>query len=396
MNAMDAIATSLFALTAAALKKTTFEIPVPDPERFFQMAREQGLSGTVYPAMPKGTDPVLLSRLRKDFFRFAEADVLQQKMVADLDRILAEDRIPHLYLKGAYMKELYPEAWMRSMGDIDILVPEAELKRVGAILVSLGMELMSEGPTHDLYGKGKLEVEVHPRLDIHFDPKHLKALEGLWDRAIPGKGSSLRMPEEDTVLYLLAHMAKHFRSSGVGVRSILDVGICVEKFRNTLSWKTFLPRLRSAGLERLFLTTVWLNERWFAIVPPAGLVFPEDFTDDFFEDLTAYVLSSGIHGKAEGFNSSLPRMSTEAASGHSPAAAKRRAFFHSLFPSVADAAPTYPYLKKHPWLLPVAWVSRIFRLLFTRTKHTFRKLSEYGEDPKEVAKKGKLYQKMGL
>ena len=296
---MDAIATSLFALTAAALKKTTFEIPVPDSERFFQVAREQGLSGTVYPAMPKETDPDLLSRLRKDFFKFAEADALQQKMVADLDRILAEDKIPHLYLKGAYLKGLYPEPWMRSMGDIDILVPEAERKRLGEILVSLGLERHTEGPTHDLYGRGKLQVEVHPRLDPRFDSKHLKALEGLWDRANPEKGSSLRMTEEDTLLYLLAHMAKHFRSSNVGVRSILDIGVCEQRFRDTLSWRKFLPRLREAGLERLFLTMAWVNECWFGIVPVPGLSVPPDFSEDFLEELTDWVLVFGRPGNRE-------------------------------------------------------------------------------------------------
>ena len=36
---------------------------------------------------------------------------------------------------------------------------------------------------------------------------------------------------------------------------------------------------------------------------------------------------------------------------------------HALFPSRKDMAGRYPYLNRHPWLLPAAWGSRIFEYL---------------------------------
>ena len=33
----------------------------------------------------------------------------------------------------------------------------------------------------------------------------------------------------------------------------------------------------------------------------------------------------------------------------------------SLFPPVATLAGRFPYLKKAPWLLPLAWIQRILR-----------------------------------
>ena len=38
----------------------------------------------------------------------------------------------------------------------------------------------------------------------------------------------------------------------------------------------------------------------------------------------------------------------------------------SLFPRTSSLEGRYLYLKKYPWLLPIAWISRLFRFVFKR------------------------------
>ena len=48
--------------------------------------------------------------------------------------ILEETRIPFIPLKGAVIRQYYPEPWMRTSCDIDILVHEEDLERAVKIL----------------------------------------------------------------------------------------------------------------------------------------------------------------------------------------------------------------------------------------------------------------------
>ena len=42
-------------------------------------------------------------------------------------KCLEEAEIPFILLKGAVVRDFYPEAWMRTSSDIDVLVPRGEL-----------------------------------------------------------------------------------------------------------------------------------------------------------------------------------------------------------------------------------------------------------------------------
>ena len=47
----------------------------------------------------------------------------------EICRVLEEAQIPHMPLKGSVIRKYYPEPWMRTSCDIDILVHESDLKK---------------------------------------------------------------------------------------------------------------------------------------------------------------------------------------------------------------------------------------------------------------------------
>ena len=74
---------------------------------------------------------------------------------------------------------------------------------------------------------------------------------------------------------------------------------------------------------------------------------PEALLDD--------ILASGVHGSST--------MSRKHSATITLRAADKNSKTRTLFPSASDLEKWYPYLKKHRWLLPVAWVQRILRYL---------------------------------
>ena len=72
--------------------------------------------------------------MNKVIFRdmaYAQTNVeKQEKTLAEITKALSEAGIPFLPLKGIVMRRLYPKPWMRLSGDIDILIKEADKKRI--------------------------------------------------------------------------------------------------------------------------------------------------------------------------------------------------------------------------------------------------------------------------
>ena len=48
--------------------------------------------------------------------------------------LLEEENVKYIPLKGAVIKKLYPESWMRTCGDIDILVEKDKAEKVAKLL----------------------------------------------------------------------------------------------------------------------------------------------------------------------------------------------------------------------------------------------------------------------
>ena len=55
-------------------------------------------------------------------------------------RALTQAAVPFLPLKGAVMRQYYPEAWMRTSSDIDILIRESDLDRCVELLELIALE----------------------------------------------------------------------------------------------------------------------------------------------------------------------------------------------------------------------------------------------------------------
>ena len=73
----------------------------------------------------------------------------QGSNLAQLDALLTHGQIPFLPLKGSVLRQYYPQPWMRTSCDIDVLVHPADLDRAVALLCENGFTI-GEKSTHDV------------------------------------------------------------------------------------------------------------------------------------------------------------------------------------------------------------------------------------------------------
>jgi hypothetical protein len=363
----------------------------------FPLARDNGLSGLLYESIdPAWTTKEELALFQKDYFQYLKRDTLQMESVKQLHRLFHEQGIDHMFLKGTRLKQLYPQTYWRSMGDIDVLIRPEKMKQAHAIMDSLHYDNTSNSDNHDMFVKDRdVVVEIHPKLANEATQKHNALFDDVWGIAKEIKEHEFAFPAEVELVYLLVHLAKHFASSGVGLRSVLDIGVFLWNKGDEISKPVLAKLLQETKLTLFYENMVRLNHRWFAfpILHHAG---SGEVDDAFADALLDYLIESGVHGKGRDFNSYLAGMAAKTAQSGSVIKGRVRFFLKMAFPSRVAMASSYPYLDKHGLLLPVAWFQRFWRLLFKKTKRTFRNIGRLRVEKKRIEDASELYRKLGL
>ncbi len=301
-----------------------------------------------------------------------------------LEEILAvfeQNGIDYLPVKGPAMQALYPRPEMRTMADLDLLMKPEQMERAGSLLKMLGYTPRHVGGNHDVYQKKPLlNVELHRAL-AQADAPWSAYLNAAWERAerIPGKQHGYRLSIEDTYLYLLMHMVKHYDLGGTGVRSFLDYYLYDQRYRKQMNEEYIQKWLERFQLETFEAQTHALAEHWFG----------QDSAVDWDPEMERYVFSSGAYGTiVNGTASALRKRKIS-----SPVAGLMRTVFSPLEPMQRK----YPILKQAPALLPLFWIVRGARTLKyrrPRIKQVFKsywKASGREKELRSLYKRGGLY-----
>ena len=126
--------------------------------------------------------------------------------------IFEEVKIPFIPLKGAVIRRYYPEPWMRTSCDIDILVHEEDLDRA-VIALDEKAEYTTDGKKnfHDvsLYSPSGIHLELH--YNIKETKENLDGLLGkAWEFTVPKNGYEYAFTGEFFLFHILAHASYHF------------------------------------------------------------------------------------------------------------------------------------------------------------------------------------------
>ncbi len=190
----------------------------------------------------------------------------------------------------------------------------------------------------------------------------------------------------DHALYLICHALKHFLHSGVGLRQAADLAVFAQAYEGSIRWDQVLNACRSKQIETFAAAMLQLGKRYFALEKtPCG--FDEIETD--CEGLLKDSLAGGIYG-----NTDLDRMHSSKLTLEAAAAPKQgrtqRGIWKSLFPGKAYLQSHYPYARKHPILLPVAWGERLAHYAMRGNKESAVKSLQIGRERVELLKQYKI------
>ena len=274
-------------------------------------------------------------------------------------QVLEEEKIPFIPLKGSVLRDYYPEPWMRTSCDIDILVKEEMLEPAAqALSKKLGYKA---GPVTD-HDMTLTASGVY--LELHYDTIQERyevngcrsVLAGIWEDArekAPGS-CQLQLSDEMFYFYHMAHMVKHFEVGGCGVRAYLDIWIM--NHRMEFDRKKRQKLLETGGLLKFAKASEEVAEYWFSNAP----------ADDMTLAISKYILKASLYGDNE----------NRAALGQARMGGKvKYLLLRRVFMPYDYLKAEYPILKKHKWLTPVYQVVRWLRMLFSgRLGTTLREL----------------------
>ena len=338
-------------ICGSAIDKTEYSFSHEELAKLYKLSKTHDLAHLVGDALIKN-DLLADAELRAKFEKQIMIAVLRyEKINYELERLqetLSEAKIPFIPLKGSVIRQYYPEPWMRTSCDIDILVHESDLEAATSALVEkLSYEKKEKG-SHDIgmFSPGGVHLELHYSLiESDIVGKAERMLEQVWDQVLPTKKYPYGYAMTDAVYYYyhIAHMAKHFQNGGCGVRPFLDIWVlnhCVahdEEKRREL--------LREGGLltfatEAENLSGIWLGDTGYT---------------DTARQMESYILYGGVYGNVSN------RVSVQQVKQ----GGKVRYALSRIWLSYDALKFYYPSLNGKPLLLPLYEVRRWFRLLFT-------------------------------
>ena len=170
----------------------------------------------------------------------------------------------------------------------------------------------------------------------------------------------LTLAPTEHLFYLICHAFKHFLHSGFGIRQVCDIIMFARHDGNRIDWERILENCRQIRAERFTAALLRIGQLYLGFNPEAACL-PACWLDiqvdekPMLEDL----LNSGVFGDAELSRKHSSTITLTAVADQNRGRGKRSGILKSLFPSAGALEKRYPYLKKYPFLLPVAWGARI-------------------------------------
>lgn len=260
---------------------------------------------------------------------------------------LESAQIPFIPLKGAVMCGYYPEEWMRTSCDVDILLHEEDIERAVSLLTEKYGYVFQKRGTHDvsLFTPDQKHIELHFSLvEDGVAKESSSVLNTVWEAAYPCENCRYRhaMTDEMFYFYHIAHMAKHIENGGCGIRQFIDLwlldNVKVADFskRDELLAKGELLEFARASRR---LSAIWFGGA------------EKDCVSEQFE---RYIVCGGVYGTKDN-RIAVQQQKKGGRIGYA---------LSKIFIPYEELALHYPILKKYRFLTPFMQIRRWCKLIF--------------------------------
>lgn len=299
----------------------------------------------------------------------------------ELEKMLTEfekNGIEAIIVKGAIIKEIYPQNYMRQMCDIDIMIHEKDFKKALKIMKNLGFYQFYNHEKHLTLKKDPfVVVEIHRKLILEKDVGHDYFLD-VWPRCVKYKNykNIYQLSREDSYIFCILHLIIHFKSTGIHLRDVLDVYLYQEKYKDVLDYNKLKEQFIKLGVSDFEENIKKIAYKWFS----------SDKIEDF-DEIEKFILNGTNLNNMVQYNIGKDE-------------GRGKYLLNLFFPSYKVMKNKYPVLEKQPVLLPIMWGARIFKDIFsqeTSLKTRFNTIKLIQNTKKEdVEKIQEIYKKLGI
>lgn len=352
---MDKITKILMNLIKCSIHKENIDVQQycalsqEEKEQLFQLCSNHSISVIVGDVLGKSKmiekTPDVKKLINESFmsvYRYEQS----QTEIKKITHVLTELKIPYILLKGPRVRKYYPEPWLRTSCDIDILIHEEDLDLAINDLVEKCSYKKQERKYHDV----PLVSPNHILLELHFNIKENmdnldQVLIKVWDYSSPMNKNNCFEYEQSNeffLFHLLAHTAYHFQHGGCGIRSILDLYL----IHHQMPYNNDKLRMlcREAKIETFYEYVIQLSEVWFG----------ESSHTSITSAMEKYILHGGTYGTAD---NSIAMEHTRQGGGHT------RYIKNRIFMPYKTLKIKYPILEKYKYLTPVYQIVRWYKAL---------------------------------
>lgn len=377
----------LMHLLGAAAKGTPAEAPRQELnwEKIFAQAQNQMLTPLICQVLDKQPDLGYPVELVREHSRNAKLKAMKEcakrLMVINLLSELEKAGFRAVVVKGSVAAINYASPENRFSTDTDICIDPADEEKVCDFLSRQGFEVSPR------WQNGHHAVAKHPAmgvLEVHVK-LYDEIVEDVWfaqiepdsyiqepyQKVMTAEGPCYSLGNTDHLIFIILHMIKHFILAGMCLRMMMDTALFFAAHKDDVDIDRVWTVLHDLKFDRLLTGILWSMIHYCGFMPEdfpgIGPEMPEQ-VEMLLTDLETggFLGHSDAEARLDSRSEFSRRLLTKKKSklGYWLYMIQWQHSFKisTLFPGRKRLARQYPYLEKHPWLLPVAWIHRlIFR-----------------------------------
>ena len=368
-----------------AIQKSLWNIDITFPEdtdwnAVLKEAEDQAVLGIVIGVAPADVQEEWKSRASYVTAHFVRILHYQEQLY----KLLKDNGIPMVILKGTAASIYYPNPSQRSMGDIDFIVPEDCFDQAKELLMQNGYTV-NDNPQYQRHidvSRDGISFEMHrffSELGIDIESYIVNGIPEAETVTIYHNSFPI-LPKTANGLVLLAHLAFHLKT-GLGFRQIIDWMMFVnQKLDDAFWYQSFRNDAEKTKLDVVAITITKVCQEYFGLTD--SITWCNSADDEVCTSLMDSLLSSGNFGKKRGSGRKVENTITNI---------KR---YGLRYLQTAGEFNWQAY-HRHKWLKPFAWIYQIGRyakqgLQTKRNTKLIREDIERGKQKNDLLEKLKL------